>query len=176
MPRTLLLIVPPLLLMILAGAPHTYAQSAECPPAQALLSHEDPAYGDAMALADDLRAHGFVIHCVFPSKLRSIFTVSDGKTLRSTVEGETVYRTNYGDVDVVFMPKPQTWEPFKVSERHLRSGYMYTFAGTPRVWDVNQFGTARRTFFLKRGNQMFVISDTGIRARLEKALDPPPKP
>jgi hypothetical protein len=102
--------------------------------------------------------------------------VSDGKTLRSTVEGETVYRTNYGDVDVVFMPKAQTWESFKVSERHLGSGYMYTFAGTPRVWDVNQFGTARRTYFLKRGNQLFVIGGAELRARLEKALGLPPRP
>jgi len=126
-----------------------------------------------MALADDLRAHGFVIHCVFPSKLGSVFEVWDGGKLQRTAKGEAVLRTTYGDIDVVFMPKPQTWEPFKVSERHLGNGYMCTFAGTPRVWDPNQFGTARRTFFLKHGNQLFVISDTILRARLEKAFDLP---
>jgi len=127
----------------------------------------------AMALADDLRAHGFVIQCVFPSKLGSTFEVWDGGRLHRTVEGEAAYCTNYGDLDVVFMPKPQTWEPFKVSERHMESGYVYTFAGAPRVWDVNQFGTARRTYFLKRGSQLFVIDGIELRARLEKALDLP---
>src|SRR5689334_15005798 len=103
------------------------AWSVDCPPREALLPPSDPAYADAMQLADELRVHGFTISCIFPSKLGSFFMVEEGGKLHSTIEGDAVFRTDAGDIEVVFLPKPQTWDHFKISERHMGpgNGYMY---------------------------------------------------
>jgi hypothetical protein len=106
----------------------------------ALLSSTDLVYADAMELKQHLESHGFVVRCVFPTKMGSIFQVEEGGVLRSTIEGEANFSTNYGDIDVVFVPKPQTFADFKITEHREDGGYLYTFAGTPRVWAVNRFG------------------------------------
>jgi hypothetical protein len=80
-------------------------QKADCPNGPALLSPSEPAYSDAMELRQTLESHGFEVRCVFPTHLWSIFEVaSDGGVMHSTVEGEANFRTNYGDLDAVFMP------------------------------------------------------------------------
>jgi hypothetical protein len=147
------------------------AQAPECPPPAALLSAADPVYADAMELKQTLENHGFVVRCVFPTKLGSIFQVQskDGDVLRSTIAGEASFRTDAGDIDAVFLPKPQTFADFKITEHREGGGYLYTFAGTPRVWETNRFGSARRIYFLKRGNQMLMV-DEKLRTRLEHAL------
>lgn len=174
---------PPVLLWVLAllvvmtwhGA---LAQSDQCPPDPALLARTDPAYGDAIEVADELRAHGFIIRCIFPSKLGSIFQIEEGGVLRSTIEGNAVFRSNLGDIEVVFMPKPQTFQGFRVTEHAARDGWWYSFGGTPRVWKANHFGSVRRTYFMKRGNQLFVLGEGELRLRLIKELNlssSPPK-
>lgn len=158
------------LVILLAACPYLgLAQPPECPTGQALLSSEDPVYSDAMELKQSLESRGFVVRCVFPTKFGSIFQVTDGGIMRSTVEGEAVFRTNEGDIGAVFLPKPQTFEDFKITEHRVGDGYVYTFAGTPRVWAVNRFGSARRIYFFKHGNQL-LTSDAKLRARLEEAL------
>jgi hypothetical protein len=146
--------------------------SPECPQATALLSVSNPAYSDAMELAHQLENYGFVVHCIFPTKLGSIFQVVDGNTLRSTVEGEANFTTNYGSFDVIFLPKPQTFRDFKITERRKDGGYLYRFTGTPQVWagDKFKFGSAFRQGFLKHENQLFFVADDKLRARLEQAL------
>jgi hypothetical protein len=52
-------------------------------------------------------------------------------------------------------PQPQTFADFKITEHREGSGFLYTFGGTPRVWDVNRFGSSRRIYFLDHGNQLF---------------------
>jgi len=85
------------------------AQEADCPKGPALLSPSEPVYADAMELKQTLENHGIEARCVFPTHLWSIFEVAvDGGVMHSTVEGEANFRTNYGDLDVVFMPQPQT--------------------------------------------------------------------
>ena len=164
-------------LVLLFGASHflLLAQTSACPTGEALLSASDPVYSDAMQLAQTLGSHGFVIKCVFPTKLGSIFRAVDGGVVRSTIAGEANLSTNYGDVDVVFLPKPQTFADFKITERREDGGYLYTFAGTPRVWEVNRFGSARRDYFLKQENHLLLVSDTSLRRRLEDALHLPPQ-
>jgi hypothetical protein len=149
------------------------AQPAPCPPPTTLIAPDNPAYSDAMDLAKTLADHGFVVNCIFPTKLGSIFEVADGDVMRSTVEGEANFTTNYGAFDVIFMPKPQTFSDFKITEHREGGGYRYRFFGTPRVWDTNKFGTARRQYFLKHENHLFFVGDKNLRARLEEALNLP---
>ena len=108
-----------------------------------------------------LESHGFVVQCVFPTKLSSIFQVEENGVLRSTIEGEANFRTNLGDIDVVFMPKPQTFADFKITERRQDHGYLYRFTGTPRVLagDQFRFGTAYRQCYLKFDNQLVFDGD-----------------
>jgi hypothetical protein len=88
-----------------------------------------------MELKQSLESHGFVVRCFFPTRFGSIFQVTDSGVLRSTIEGEALFRTDNGDISAVFVPKPQTSEDFKITEHHEDGGYLYTFAGTPRVWE-----------------------------------------
>jgi hypothetical protein len=158
-----------LVVLLAVTGSSSFAQQPECPPAPILLQPTDPAYVDAMELKQSLESQGFVVRCVFPTKLSSIFRIREGGVSHSTIEGEASFRTDDGDADVVFMPKPQTFVDFKIKEHGEGGGYLYTFAGTPRVWDVNRFGSAHRIYFLKHGNQL-VLSNDKLRARLEQAL------
>jgi len=146
------------------------AQEADCPKGPALLSPSEPVYSDAMELKQMLESHGFEVRCVFPTHLWSIFEVGDGGVMHSTVEGEANFRTNYGDFEAVFVPQPQTFADFKITEHREDSGFLYTFGGTPRVWDANRFGSARRIYFLDHGNQLFFVGDVALLHRLEQAL------
>lgn len=147
------------------------ALDSACPQGPALLSPSEPVYSDAMELKQMLESRGFEVRCVFPTHLWSIFeTAGDGGVMRSTVEGEVNFRTNYGDLDAVFMPHPQTFADFKISEHRQDGGFLYTFGGTPRVWDANRFGSARRVYFLDHGNQLFFVDDVALLGRLEQAL------
>jgi hypothetical protein len=129
-------------------------------------------YADAMELKQILESHSFVVWCVFPTKLGSIFQVEERGVMRSTIEGEANFRTNYGDVDVVFVPTPQTFSDFKINEHRQDGGFLYTFAGAPRVWAVNRFESPRRIYFLKHDNQL-LLSNDALRRRLELALQLP---
>jgi hypothetical protein len=160
-------------LLFLASSCMGLAQHLECPPSNTLLSANDSVYSDATDLARILRNQGFIIRCIFPTKLGSIFQIIEGNVTRSTIEGEANFRTNYGDVDVVFVPKPQSFAAFKITQHHLNKGYLYTFAGAPRVWSVNRFETNRRTYFLKHDNALLLVSDDKLRIRLEQALQLP---
>lgn len=158
------------LVLLVACESSSLAEPPQCPPPAALLSSTDPAYADAMDLKQTLESHGFVVPCIFPTKFGSIFQVKDGDVLRSTIEGEADFSTNYGNIDAVFLPKPQTFADFKITEHREGGGYLYTFAGTPRVWETNRFGSASRVYFLKHGNQLLMVGEK-LRGRLEQALN-----
>jgi hypothetical protein len=156
------------LILILAAYPLA-AQRSECPPAAVLISPTDPAYTDAMALKQTLESNGFIVRCVFPTKLGSIFEVDEAGELSSTIEGEASFRTNYGDIGAVFLPRQQTFADFKITEHRKTDGYLYTFTGTPSVWAGNQLDSARWIQFLKHGNWL-LISDN-LQVPLEQALN-----
>ena len=164
-----------LVLLLLGVSLSLFSQVSECPPAVSRLSSTDPVYADAMELKQKLQSHGFVVRCVFPTKMGSIFQVTEGGVLRSTIEGEANFSTNYGDIDAVFVRKSQTFADFKITEHRQGVGYLYTFAGTPRVWEVNRLGSARRNYFLKHDNQLLLVSDNKLRGRLEQALQLSPR-
>jgi len=134
-PNLLLLGLVPLLLAFPFGLS---AQENDCLKGPPLLSPSEPIYSDAMELKQTLESHGFVVRCVFPTKLGGIFEVWEGRVMHSTVAGEANFRTNYGEVDAVFMPHPQTFADFKITEHRKDSGFLYTFGGTPRVRDTNR--------------------------------------
>lgn len=160
------------LILLLAASCHPLsAQSVPCPPPTALLSVRDPAYPDAMELKQNLENHGFTVQCIFHTKLSSVFMVDVNGSLQSTVEGEFCFRTNRGDLGVVFVSKPQTFAAFKITERRAGGGYLYRFTGTPRVWAGSKFKfeSAHRIYFLKRENQLF-LADDQLVSRLQDAF------
>lgn len=161
-------------LVLLFGACHHYlfAQSLPCPTGEALLSANDPMYPDAMEFKRDLQNHGVNVKCIFPTKLGSIFMVEENGVLRSTIEGEACFHTDHGDIDAIFVPKPQTFADFKIKEHREGGGYVYRFSGTPKVHGGNKFkfGTARRDYFIKHENQLLMVGDNQMLARLEEIL------
>jgi len=172
MPRALSASLVGVVLVMVLGS-SVVAQESECPVGPPLLSAADPIYPDAMELAQELQSHGFVIRCIFPTKAGSIFRVDENGAYRNTIEGETCFRTSLGDIDVFFLPKPQTFADFHITERRKDRGYLYRFTGTPRVWygDKFMFGTALRQSFFKRDNKLFLVNHDGeLRPRLESAM------
>jgi hypothetical protein len=151
------------------------AQAVQCPPDKALLSTSDPAYADAMELQRRLERNDFTVRCIFPTKFGSIFTVENNGKLESTVEGEACFSTNFGGLDVVFLPQPQTFSDFEITGRRKDRGYVYRFTGTPHVAAEGKFnfGTAARQYFLKHNNYLIVVSDPKLLARLQKAFSQP---
>ncbi len=147
------------------------AQPENCPRPAALIAPDNPAYNDAMDLQKTLEARGFVVDCIFPTKFSSAFLVWENGVPRSTVEGEACFRTNFGDLDIVFIPKPQTFVELKIEERREGGGYLYTFSGMPEVWLVKRVGSGpRREYFLKHDNYILSVTDEKLRARLEETL------
>lgn len=160
-------------ILILLLARPLVAQNVDCPPPAAILAPDNPVYADATKMQQTLESHGLVVLCIFPTKLGSIFRVEENGVLHSTVEGEADFRTTSGDIDVVFLPKHQTFADFKITERRQDHGYLYRFTGTPRVWagDQFKFGTAYRQCFLKFDNQLVILNcDSNLHARLEDVL------
>lgn len=163
------------ILLLAAPSVPLCAQSVPCPPPAALLSPSDPAYADAMELKENLENHAFTVECIFHTKLSSVFMVDVNSSLQSTVEGEFCFSTNRGGIEVVFLPRPQTFSDFKITEHRQGSGYLYRFTGAPRVRAGNKFkfGTAYRQYFLKQDNHLFIVTDA-LLAPLEDAFHLPP--
>jgi hypothetical protein len=161
-----------LVLLLAATVSSMVAQSVPCPPDKALLSSHDPVYSDAMELKQRLERNDFVVRCIFPTKFGSVFMTEKNGILQSSVEGEACFSTNYGGLDVVFLPKPQTFSDFEITERRKDRGYLYRFTGTPQVAAEGKFnfGTAARQYFLKHDNFLIIVSDDKLLARLQKAF------
>jgi hypothetical protein len=161
----LLLIVP-----LLIVAAHGRLAATECPPPAALLALDNPAYADAVHLRDVLQSHGFTVECIFPTKFSSAFLKWKNGIASSTVEGEACFRTNVGDIGAVFVPKPQTFEHLKITERRQGRGYLYSFSGMPEIWIVKHVGSARRQYHIKHDNYILSVDDAAVRVRLEEAV------
>jgi hypothetical protein len=136
-------------------------QGSECN-AQDLLAElkpDDPAFTDAMELAQTLRNHGFTVNCVLQSKMIGLF---EGQ------KGAALYRTNRGYFEGLFLPKKQTFAVQPIENRQ-NGRYIYSFAGNPRPtggpWDC-----ARPTYFTQHANQLFATSDEQLAVGLHKAL------
>jgi hypothetical protein len=146
------------------------AQSNHCPPPASLIAADNPAYTDARDLQEELKTSGIDVYCIFPTKFSSAFLVWENGVAHSTVEGEACFRTNFGDLGIVFVPKPQTFADLKISEHREGGGYLYTFSGMPDIWIMKQLGSGRRQYFLKSDNYIVSVTDANLRLRLEEAL------
>jgi hypothetical protein len=162
------------LVLLFAVSLPLHGQSVPCPPGEAWLTSSDPAYPDAMELSRHLENHDFTVQCIFPTKFGSVFMVEQNGVLVSTIEGEACLRTNFGDIGVVFVPKPKTFIDFKITEHREGGGYLYRFSGTPRVHggDKFKFESVRRNYFLKHDNLLLIVGDNQLLSRLEEALPP----
>ena len=128
------------------------AQSSDCTgkAAQAQLPSIDSVYVDAMELARNLIDHRFIINCVAASKLGHLF---------DDQEGAALYSTDQGDFDVLFLPKPETFDAIQVVEERQGNTYLYSFRGSP--YSPGRL-EGKRTEFIRSRNLLFIVwSDAG---------------
>src|SRR5208282_3626995 len=69
------------------------------------LQTADLGYADATELKQALQAHGVVVGCVLKSKSWSRFEEQ---------KGAAFFRTDQGDFDALFLPKPKTWDALEI--------------------------------------------------------------
>lgn len=156
-----LCLIFPAMLFLLPPPTSAATQGSECS-AQDLLARlktDDPAFTDAMELAQTLRNHGFTVKCVLQSKSIGLF---EGQ------KGAALYRTNRGDFEGSFLPKEQTFA-IQPIETRKNGRYIYSFAGSPHPtggpWDSD-----RPTFFIQYANQFLTAWDKQLATELDKAL------
>jgi hypothetical protein len=126
----------------------------------AVVKTDDPAYVDAMRLARTLEAHGFIVRCVLRSKMVSIF---EGQI------GAALFRTDYGDFEVLFLPASQTFLSVEVIERHENDRFLYTFRGSPSPTS-GPIDSPRPMFFERQANQFFVTSNRQLADSVATAV------
>lgn len=68
-----------------------------------------------------------------------------------------LYRTDHGDFEVLFLPRPKTFDHLRVIEKRNRQRYTYRFEGPPQPWPANRIDSAFRIYFIKNGNMLFVV-------------------
>ena len=147
-------------------------QVDDCPGPAALMSPDQPAYADAMALKNGLESQGMVVRCIFGTKFSSQFIVWENGKPRSTVEGEACIRTNRGDLEVLFVSRPRTFADLKIKEHRARGGYLYTVSGMPDVWPskFKHWGSVRRTYYFRHDNYLLSGAGEELRTTVEAAL------
>jgi hypothetical protein len=138
------------------------SQPSECSAREMVeaLKADDPAYPDAMELAQTLRAHGFTVKCVLASKMSRLF---EGQ------KGAALYRTSRGDFEALFLPKGEVFA-IRPNEQRENGMYIYSFGGTP-LPSSQGWVFSRATYFTQHANQLFVTSDEQLAAGLDKALN-----
>ena len=127
----------------------------------ALIKTDDLAYADAMDLARSLQVHGFIVKCVLQSKMVHTF---EGQ------QGAALFRTDQGDFEALFLPKPQTFASLEVIERRENGRLLYWFRGNPRPASPHPIDSAYPIFFGKHMNQLFITSESQLVASIVEAL------
>ena len=163
-PEALLLAVTTLILVVvpsLATAGSTKLLQGCNDVDQPSLAKSDAAYPDAMDLAQTLISHSFIVTCVSPSQMTDTF---EGR------EGAAVYRTNEGDFEALFLPKPQNFNKLRVIERYDGQSYRYCFAGRPEPWPANLIESNFPLYFVKHRNELIVAQDHQVAIRIQGAI------
>jgi hypothetical protein len=161
-----------LLLVIVICTPLSAQQGDDCPGPAALMSPEQAAYADAMALKSSLESQGMVVRCIFETKFSSQFIVWENGKPRSTIEGEACISTNLGALEVLFVSRPRTFADLKIKEHRTRGGYLYTVSGMPDVWPskFKRWGSVRRTYYFRHDNYLLSGGGEELRTAVEAAL------
>lgn len=167
------------LLFLFATAPWMQLSAQErspCPPQAALISVGQAAYADALALKNGLESQGMVVNCIFETKFSSAFLVWENGVPHSTLEGEACIRTNLGDLEVFFVPRPRTFADLKIKQRRVRGEYVYTVSGMSDIWPrkIERWGAAQRNYFFVHDNYLLSAGGEDLRKAVETALHFPP--
>jgi hypothetical protein len=149
------------LLLLLVCPKGMFGQATPCNPEdlKASLPSNAQSYPDAIALSRILERNKISVRCILLSKMEGTF---DG------LEGAVLYRTDQGDFEALFLPRPQNFERLKVIERQEGSRYSYSFVGPPRPWPANRIDAAFRMYFVKYQSALFVVTDKVLAATLER--------
>lgn len=122
------------------------------------LGPSDPAYSEAMALAQTLADNGFTVQCIAPSTKTGMF---EGQA------GAALYRTNRGTFEAVFLPDPQNFDALQILEREVDGRYLYSFVGPPKPWPANLIDASYPVYFVKTLNRLIVAHDKKLASHLE---------
>jgi hypothetical protein len=134
-------------------------QSSQCSPRDmiAALKMDDPAFPDAMELAQTLRAHGLTVKCVLRSKMVNQFQGQKGAAL---------YRTSFGDFEALFLAQPKVFDSLNVIERRDGVWYFYSFEDPPQPRPAMKIQSVDRNYFIKYRSMLFVLRDERLAATL----------
>ena len=151
------------LLLLLVSPRGMFGQATPCNPEElkASLPSNAQSYPDAIALSRILEKNGISVRCILLSKMDGTF---------DDQEGAALYRTDHGDFEALFLPRPQNFDQLKVTERQDGGRYSYSFVGPPRPWSANRIDAAFRMYFVKHQNALLVLSDKTLAATLEKLI------
>lgn len=141
----------------------TSAGQQSCDPhdLEAALPADNPAYGDAMNVAEKLKSQGLAVKCVGSSTMESLFY---GQA------GAATCRTSQGDFTALFLPTSQDRSGLKVIRRRQNDLYAYFFRGRPRLQSTSVEG--RQMYFVRYAN-LFVAFDLEMANRLDKIFNSP---
>jgi len=128
------------------------------------LTSTDPVYAETVELTKELENRGYVVRCVLRSKMATSFPEQLGAAL---------YRTSRGDFEVLFLTKPRTFDSVRLVEREKNGFYTYSLQGIPPGNHTMYSQCARRNFFAKHANRLFITQDTmQLAADLGEVLNP----
>jgi len=142
---------------------HQSADSSECTPNEllALIKPDDPAYADAMELAQTLHAHGVLVKCVLQSTM--VHTFEDQK-------GAAFFKTDYGEFSALFLPKPQTFASLEIVSRAENGRFLYSFQGNPHPASPHPINSNHQMFFERHANLLFITSKIPLAPTIAKAV------
>ena len=103
------------------------------------------------------------MQCVLPSKLAG----TCANPQQGNGNAAALFRTDRGDFEVLFLPKPFVFDHVTAKEEKHSNYYHYSFSGNPQCGSIEG---PRRIYFVKRGNKMFVVfGDAELAAALSNA-------
>jgi hypothetical protein len=76
-----------------------------------------------------------------------------------------LFRTVLGDFHVRFVSPPHTFDELEIKEQKNGRLYDYSFTGYPKMGPVEAPG---RTYFVKRGNKLFMAHYPDLASALTK--------
>jgi hypothetical protein len=113
-------------LLLCLVALSAFADQSRCGSLEPRLQSNDPVYADAMTVERTLTKNGHTVECVLSSKMASFF---DGQ------KGAALFRTPSGDFEVLFLPRPYTFDALDILEERKGNRYIYSFRGKPHSKD-----------------------------------------
>lgn len=138
-----------------------FADQSPCGSPVTQLHLNDPVYADAMSVERTLTQNGYIVECVLPSKMASFF---------DELKGAALFRTTGGDFEVLFLPKPYSFDHLDILEERQGNRYLYSFRGKPHF--EARVDSAYRQYFVKRSTKLFIVFNRELAARLNAVFDP----